>query len=319
VTTDGGWAGNQVYRVVVLPGVSDRFGNARKEPAEVIFSTGPPIQNTALAGLIMDRLTGRRATNGAVEAIRRLDSAAYTASSDTSGFFALRYLPAGVYDVSAFGDQNNNRRRDPSEPFSPPRAVSLGATDTATVELVILPADTTGPRLLRATLMDSLHVTLTFDDAIDVDGGLAGGTVDVVRASDSVPVQGGRFQQLKNIYQRNVPPPTARPVALPGDTTKRDSAAIRADSIRAAAAEAAIRQRPVAARDTTSLPDREVVLTLTVPLEPGTKYRVRAAGYKNVNGLTGGGTVEFDTPRRAAPPPGRTGGPQHPPRQPRAR
>jgi hypothetical protein len=32
ISAAGGWERNQVYRVIVRPGVSDRFSNARKEP-----------------------------------------------------------------------------------------------------------------------------------------------------------------------------------------------------------------------------------------------------------------------------------------------
>jgi hypothetical protein len=70
VRIDGGWRPDRIYRVVLLPGVRDLFGNIRQEPAEIVFSTGPPIPSTAIAGIVMDRITGRPAQNGGGHAIR---------------------------------------------------------------------------------------------------------------------------------------------------------------------------------------------------------------------------------------------------------
>ncbi|MEO5509496.1 MAG: Ig-like domain-containing protein [Longimicrobiales bacterium] len=305
VTTDGGWAENQIYRVILNPGIADRFGNMRKDPVEIVFSTGPPIQNTALAGLIMDRLTGRpRATDGAVEAIRRGDSATYSADVDTAGFFALRNIPAGVYDVRAFGDLNNNRRRDPSEPASVQTQMAIGATDTVYNTFSVLPADTTAPRLVRAVATDSLHVMLTFEDPIDPDSGQAIRSVSLVRAADEVPHTGTLMTQLKNIQLRLQPPAPIR--VVPDSVARADS--LRADSLRLAnprAGRPPQRGGAPFARDTVSLPDRDVVLTLGMPLQPKTKYTVTVSGFRNVNGLIGGGSVEFESlaaPRPQTPP-----------------
>ncbi len=304
VSVDGGWAADQVYRVILQPGVTDRFGNARKEPVEIIFSTGPPIQNTAFAGLIMDRLTGRsRAADGAIEAIRRGDSAVYTVSADTGGFFALRSVPAGVYDVRAFGDLNRNRRLDSSEPSSASRQVALSANDTIDAVFIVLPMDTTPPRLVRAEAQDSTHVLLTFEDPIDPENGLTSQSVALVRAADSVSHGGTVITQLKNIWQRtqvsSAPPATPAAVRDTGAAAMRDTTA---------AVAVPPRPRPPAGRaqpgrlaaDTVSLPDREVVLTVGTPLVAGARYRVTVTDVRNVNGLVGGGSVEFvakPTPR----------------------
>ncbi|MGH7447100.1 MAG: Ig-like domain-containing protein, partial [Longimicrobiales bacterium] len=39
VQIDGGWRPDRVYRVVLLPGTRDLFGNERREPVELVFST----------------------------------------------------------------------------------------------------------------------------------------------------------------------------------------------------------------------------------------------------------------------------------------
>lgn len=328
VGADGGWARNQVYRVIVRPGVADRFNNGRKDPVEIVFSTGPPIQNTAIAGLITDRITGRITNDAAVEAVRRGDSATYMAASDTAGFFAMRFVPAGVYDVRAFGDANRNHRKDPSESSSAVRQITLGATDTIVTELVLLPSDSTPPALKRADPLDSMHVVLTFDDFIDPEFGLTGRGISFTTA-DGQPVGGILITQLRNVWQRaaqqaaaTAPPPSARP-----DTTTRRPPRTRADSLRAdstaradssrlailrdagAGRPGGDRGRPRAAADTTPLPDRDVILTINTVLPPG-KYRVTMSGVKNVNGLTGGGAVDLEIkPPPVKPPVGKSQAP----------
>lgn len=181
VEVDGGWQPDQVYRVVLLAGIRDLFGNERREPASLVFSTGPPVPNTAIAGLAYDRLTGRAASDVIVEATKRpaeaiedpSDTVSYTTAGDTSAFFALTHLPLGEYDVLAFIDQNRNRRRDPAESVSAPLPVSLAAeSDTIAIDLSIVPSDTTAPILTAAQARDSLQVLLTFEDHLEPDSTL---------------------------------------------------------------------------------------------------------------------------------------------------
>src|SRR5690606_10245632 len=61
ISIEGGFQPGRVYRVILLPGVRDLFNNERRAPAELVFSTGPAITETALAGLVVDRITGRAA------------------------------------------------------------------------------------------------------------------------------------------------------------------------------------------------------------------------------------------------------------------
>jgi hypothetical protein len=112
VKSRAGWTADQVYRVLVRPGIGDRFGNRRTDALEIVFSTGPAIESTALGGLVTDRLTGRAAVDASIEAVRAADSAVYTTDADSAGFFALRSVPSGVYTVRAYFDSNRNRRRD---------------------------------------------------------------------------------------------------------------------------------------------------------------------------------------------------------------
>jgi hypothetical protein len=290
VEIDGGWRPDRIYRVVLLPGIRDLFGNVRDEATEIVFSTGPPVPHTAVAGLVIDRLTNRPVQTAVVRAARRGEDVSYTAIGDTAGFFSLRHLPYGVYDVTAFADVNRNRRRDPAEPMDTARvSVSAGA-DTATVVFNVLPPDTTPPRVVRAEVVDSLHVRVTFDDHFDPAQSMDGATAQVHVLPDSVVHAGAVRILVGTVFERERRAPAR--VAEPADT-----ADVRADTVAAPPPAA----RPPAARpEAPPLPARELVVQLDRPLTAGS-YTITVAAVVNINGLTGGGTASFEV---APPPPG---------------
>lgn len=275
VEIDGGWRADRVYRVTLLPGVRDLFGNIRNEPAEIVFSTGPEIPQTAIAGLVHDRITGRPVDTGVVTAVRRGDGVEYMALTDTAGFYSMRHMPLGEYDVLAWHDQNRNRRRDPAEAVDT-GAVATLATVTDTVALVfnVMPVDTTPPRALRAEAIDSLHVRVFFDDWFDIDVPVTAGA-EVHRLPDSTRVAGASRILHAPVHERE-----------------------RAAAQAAAADTAGPPRRAQPA--TPLLPTRDLVVELDRPLAPGT-YAITIGGAVNISGLTGGGVVRFEL--RAAPPP----------------
>src|SRR5690606_29574738 len=93
------------------------FGNTLQEEIELIFSTGPEIPASTVAGQVTDRLTAEAVGGARVEAINESDSSIYVALSDTAGFFALRHIPPGSYLVRPFLDRNRNKRLNFSEPL----------------------------------------------------------------------------------------------------------------------------------------------------------------------------------------------------------
>lgn len=287
VRIDGGWRPGRVYRVVLLPGIRDLFGNERSQQSEVVFSTGDPIGNTALAGMVIDRVTGQPAQNGVVEALHRSADARYTAIADSSGFYSLRYLPLGEYDVHAFDDLNRNRRRDGLEPVDIGHAAVFAApTDTVALIFSTLSPDTTAPRVARAQALDSLHVRIEFDDP--ADPALA---PEVVRAQVHALPDSTAYADVVRIITAAVFQDERRAAA---DSAAADTAA--ADRPPGAAADTAAAAAPAA--ETELLPVRELVLRLDRPLLPGS-YTVTVSGLTNLHGLTGGGTARFDV---AAPP-----------------
>ena len=291
VQLDGGWRPNRVYRVVLLPGIRDLFGNERREPAELVFSTGAPVGNTALAGVIIDRVTGAPAALGEVDAVHVVQAARYTAIADSSGFYSLRYLPPGQYDVRAYDDQNRNRRRDRMEPVdSGYTAVFAQPTDTVALVFNVLMPDSTPPRITDARAVDSLHVRIEIDDYIEPASEFAGIGAEVTWQPDS-----SRYAGIVRVLSESAfmaQQRAAADTAMPPDT-------LGVQPPRPAAA--GVEANP-------DLPVRVLVLVLDRLLVPGT-YVVTIGGVTNLHGLQGGGTATFSVsepaavPEPAAPPP----------------
>ena len=308
----GGWLPGQIYRVVLRPGVEDMFSNRRLAEAELVFSTGPQVPPSALAGLIEDRMTRRPARDAIVEAVRRNDSTVYRAWADSAAFFALRYIPYGTYDLYAYADGNRNGRRDPSEARDIGVTASVGpGQDTVQVFFELLPNDSTPPRPLRAEPQDSVHVRITFDDAIDPDSGLVAATATIFALPDST-LRPGRPALLLEAAATAA----ARARRAAADSAAADSAArarARTGGDSAAAPPAPARPpapvaggRPGAAAPaaqnapTEPLPEKIVVLSTDAPFAPG-EYVLVISGARNVNGLVGGGSVRFTVKPPAAP------------------
>jgi hypothetical protein len=290
VSLENGWEPGQIYRVVLLPGVRDLFGNVTADPIEVVFSTGPEILNTAVAGIVTDRLTGQPVTNGMVEAVRQADSVTYVAPTDTAGFFSLRHLPRGEYATRAWTDLNRNRRLDPAEPVSPAEVVGLHTgRDTVPLLLTVLVPDTTPARLARAEIRDSLQVLLTFDDYFPPDAELESDAVALLMMPDSTPGPRGR---LMTPSQHRVM--VAQLAAAAGDTAAPAAAEPPAPGRGAAGA-----PQPPAP----PLPTRELIFVPEQPLQAGAEYRIIVAGVSNISGIPGGGGEATATaPARSAPP-----------------
>jgi hypothetical protein len=304
IRIDGGWRPDRIYRVVLLPGVRDLFGNIRQQPAEMVFSTGPEIPSTAVAGMVMDRITGRAAQNGMVRAVRSGDDLAYTAVSDSAGFFSLRHLPPGDYDVLAFADLNRNRRRDPAEPVDSGHVARLTSpADTVMLVFDVIPPDTSPPRVTRAEAIDSFHVRVTFDDYFDVDEQFPGASAVVHLLPDSTVSARGRGFLIAPAFERE----RAAEEAARADTL----AAAVADTAQVPAAAAPPVRRP-GREPPPLLPSRDVVVELDRPLQVGQTYVITVTDAVNISGLAGGGSARLEVrapPRRPDPPPSAPGVP----------
>lgn len=168
IDLSGGLRPGLVYRVTVLPVISDLFGNRMQEPFEFVFSTGGDFTPTALAGTVLDRVTGQP-VEGALVTARPVEgdsTLVYVGRSDEGGIFTMRFLPPGAYDLLAFTDRNRDRVLDDFEARGR-GGVTLARADTVITDVVILDPDTLAPRLARAGPVDSALVRLTFDDFVE--------------------------------------------------------------------------------------------------------------------------------------------------------
>ena len=282
------WKANAVYTVTLLPGIADLRGNAMKTGASVIFSTGPTIPDTRIAGTLYDWVAGAAARGGAIEAIALPDSIVYVARTDSAGRFTLAHLPPGSYAVRAWLDANGNRELDPREAFD---SASVALRDTATVTLLAFVHDTLPPRINTVTVVDSMTLRVEFNQPLDPEQ-----TVDTSRFRLTAPDSSAIA--LRTVLAANA-----------WDRARSDSIA-RADTTRRPPA----RQTPAPPRDSVVLPrpvpiSRFVVVT-AVPLQPDVSYRLIAIEARNLLGRAGTSARVFTTPRRApadsvrqAPPP----------------
>ncbi len=277
-----GWKPGRVYHVVLLPTIRDMFSNQRTAPVELVFSTGPPIPTTAVAGLVTDRITGKPMAGALVQAIHVPDSLTYTTASDTAGFFAVRYLPRGRYLVRAFDDRNKDRKPQFNEAHAESSTELAPARDTSVLpDLALLPGDTTPARLMQVQPRDSVTLRLAFDDFIDPAKGAMPATAQLWRLPDSVLVPSSGPLFLKQLE-------ALRPKPAP-DTSAAARARAAADSVARLGADSA-----------RALPVQEMFVSLLQPLTPRTRYRLTVHGITNIADVQGGGgSVTFET---AAPP-----------------
>ncbi len=260
---DEGWREDSVYYFAIPAGLSDLLRNRTAAPIELLFSTGADVSPTIVQGRAYDRITGR-GSRGARLLFLSQDSVPYTAVSDTGGVFRLPGLPYGDYHALAFIDQNRNFEYD--DEFEPGDVVPFELTDgspTATVDLWMLPADTTPPVLASAELLDSLTLRLTFDDPLDPEASLA--DVEVLIADET----GDRTWTLADVVVGRPPVPTVLP----------DSVDVELD-VPAPKPSGPVRE-----------PAPSFVTVTVVKLLIEGTYRVEVSGFPNLRGLLGGGGV----------------------------
>jgi hypothetical protein len=325
VTLEGGFQPDQVYRVRVRPLVQDMFQNTLRAPFETVFSTGPELGSTVLAGTAVDRLTLQsvQPTRVNAESMEGGSAPVHTALADTGGVFVLRYIPPGLYRVVAFNDVNRDRQVDPFESQAS-ALTTLGVADTAFLTFRTLVPDTSAAILARAEVGDSARMSLTFDDFLDpewvpnlVKVLLADSVGDpppegVPQPPDSLdPLPLPEVVQVVHPFlvdsvlqvRRDSLDAEAREVALEEALASGDSVAIELAqaAIRAAAemaarraeerAEQEARGEPGGGAPAEPLPENRLEVILDRILPPGRLVRVEVTDVRNISGLSGGGGV----------------------------
>jgi hypothetical protein len=286
-----GWKSNRVYRVQLLPGVTDLRSNRSNEGAVITFSTGAPRPGNTLKGTVVDWTSGRPATNALVIATLLPDSLPYRGMADSSGRFALGPLPAGDYLITGVLDQNQNLQQDSREAFASVR-VPRGRSDGG--ELWAFVHDTNPPRIGTVTVDDSVSATIAFNQMLDPRQRLTPRDARLRLLPDSTPVA------IASLLPKPVDDSLNRRTAAP-DTAAADTLGAE-DSLppggplpRGRAENAVLTSRP-------PLFDR---LTLRVPRPwaPGSRLVLEVRGVRNVSGVPGNAVGVVAVPERPKAPP----------------
>ena len=302
----GGWRPNTTYTVTLLPGLTDLRGNARSDGATLVFSTGPAIAASAIRGIVFDWVAGQVVPGARVEAVARPDSVVYVGRSDSSGRFVIPNIPDGDFTVRAIVDANRNRALDVRELWD---SVRVSVADSARVELLTHPHDSTPPRIDRVTVRDSFNLRVSVTPAVDPSMTIDPSLFTLLGPdSASVPIAAARAAA---VYER--------------EQAERDRA--RADSIARAAppipTTPGVRPPEPAAAPITAVamsrpsPISELVIVVSRPLRAGATYRLRADSLPGLMGTARESERTFTVPeaaapvapRTAAPPPGGTSPP----------
>lgn len=291
VRPEEGWQRDRVYRVELLPGVTDLRRNRLDRGALVTFSTGAPRPETTFRGTVVDWTTARAAPGALVVATRMPDSLPYRAVADSTGRFTLGPLPKGEYVVSGVIDENRNRLADPREAFD---TLRVARSDT-TLELWAFVHDTTPPRIRAVTAPDSVSATVELTQPLDPRQRLQPSAVRLSLLPDSTPVK------VASILPKPVDDSLHAARAARRDTTARDTTA---RDTAAAPGRPPTRARPGARRETGRLTARpaltdQLVLRPAVPWRQGARYVVEVRGVRNVTGVSGDVVGTLVVPERA--------------------
>lgn len=298
VRPNEGWRPNRVYRVELLPGVTDLRRNRSTAGTVLTFTTGAPLPATTIDGTVVDWTTNRPAAGALVEAVLLPDSLPYRGLADSSGHFKLGPLPDGQYLVRGVLDENRNLRFDGREAFD---TVRLVPGKTAAGELWAFVHDTTPMRIREVTVIDSTSASIELSQSLAPGLRIAPNQVTVRILPDSTPIRVTSVLPKPlddSLHRRAVPArdTTAR------DTTRRDTTAV--DTTRPGRRRGIVEVGPGRPRARTELEpltsrplltDR-LILRVPQPWKPEGKYEVEIRGLRSVSGVTtdvrGGMTVK---------------------------
>lgn len=327
VSLRSGWEPDRIYHVTLRPDIQDLFNNRLPEAVRVIFSTGPAIPETRLAGVVIDRISGEPQLDVRVEAIRAADSLVYAVPSDSAGRFVFEYVPEGEYLLRAFPDRNINRRLDSFEERDSLAAV-IGPEAGEEVRLSVVMPDSTAPAIASARATGPRRIEVQFDDYLDPGFPISTDSVTVTGPDGAaLPVEavgiGGLPPEDTATADTAVAPAVAPaapgvPVGAADTVAAADSLLVADTGAVAAGAVGDTVEVPVTdtlpgqavALDTATvdpagavsqepeLPSRTLVIQL-VPeanLQPEVEYGVVVRGAVNIVGLRGDAETTFEGP-----------------------
>ncbi|MDX1566934.1 MAG: Ig-like domain-containing protein [Longimicrobiales bacterium] len=292
VSLEEGFEAGQVYRIRVNPVVVDMFSNPMVAPFELVFSTGADFSAGAVAGVVLDRITGEPVSDARVHARppEEPETAPYVSRTDPDGIFAIRYLSPGSYLVTAFQDRNRSGDPDAAEARQSREVEVTSPSDTVILSMEVLAPDTTPPRVMDVEAVDSVTVRVEIDDFLDPAESLEPVEVTVTRQEGDAP----DVDTLLHRYEWEA---------------RRDSLeALQADADTAAAPPPGDGAPAGQAPSAPPRSEQELYGILASTLVPGVEYVVSVSGLTNIQGTGGGGgegTLVWEPP----PPPDTTDAP----------
>jgi hypothetical protein len=297
-----GWRPNRVYRVQLLPGVTDLRNNRSEQGAVLTFTTGAPRPQNILQGVVVDWSTSRPAGGALVIAALMPDSLAYRGVADSSGRFSLGPIPAGDYVVSGVLDQNQNFLQDGREAYAVGR-IQRGRSEVG--ELWAFVHDTTALRIQTVTVNDSISATVAFTQKLDPRQRLTPRDVRLRILPDSVPTAVASI--LPKPLDDSLNHRTARPDTAGADTLESSDSVPpprQAPSQRRGAGPGA-RMRTPENETLTSRPALfdQLVLRVPRPWRPGSRMVLEIRGLRNVSGVAGNPVGVVAVPEKAKPTP----------------
>jgi Bacterial Ig-like domain len=281
VRPDEGWKPARVYRVQLLPGVTDLQRNRAEGGAVVTFTTGAPLPTAKLEGRVVDWRSRRPAPAALIVATLLPDSLPYRVVADSNGRFSFGPLPAGEYLVSGVLDENHNLQAEGREAYDTVR-VRPGATNAG--ELWAFEHDTTPPRIRTVTMTDSVAATAEISQMLDPKQRFEARAATLLLLPDSTPVP------VTSLLPKPVDDSLHRPAGARPDTAAARDTAATADTLRRRpVGPPRPRGPPAGEQELTGRPpltDR-LVLRVGKPWKPGDRYVVEIRGVRNVSGVAG--------------------------------
>ena len=310
VEPDEGWKPNRVYRVELLPGVTDLRHNRSKETKVLTASTtGAPLPDRTLQGLVVDWTTNRPAALALVDALHVADSLPDRTLTDSSGRFSLGPLPSGDYLVKGVIDENHDFRPGEREAFDSLRVGTKSAT-TKVGELWTFVHDTARradpqPRRRRQRVGHGrVQPVARPSPAPRRIGGIAPAAARLHAGQD-------RFCSSQACRRQPQSPHGApRHYRTRYHRTRHDSPETRPSG----SGRVSARFRPLVAREEAEKPltnllllFNQLVVRVPAPWKPEAKYVLEIRGVRSVSGVSGDVSGVLTIPKREATDSLRTG------------
>jgi hypothetical protein len=288
-----GWRPNTVYRIELLPGLTDLHNNTLKKTSVITFATGGPLPTAWLRGRVID-WASRHGLAGALITATEVDNGnAYRTYADSTGRFALGPLPTSDYLVVALDDKSHNRRLDAPEAWDSTR-VRSGRDSVG--EIWAFARDTAAPKIQAIERVDSQTIGITMSLPVDPAWRVPADSIRVLLLPDSLNVNPG-VAMPGAVYDS-----LHKPIPKAADTTGRGAGRGAAASGRAAAPPVTSRRGPPPPKPDPPLEKRPALGTRVVVqtrgrLNIGSNYFVQVHGVRMANGVTGTVTRVLALPR----------------------